>query len=387
MMSSGSRSILVVTVVHDPRDSRIWFREIDTLLERGWRVTYAAPFAPDRAVPTAGMDPDTADRIRLVRLPRARGRARLRAAIGARELLRRERSKHDVVLIHDPELLGAAIGLRMPHLVWDVHEDTAASLDHKDWLPAALRRPAAVMVHMAERWAEERFSLILAEASYQGRFRHPHVVVPNAVIVPETVTPSEQDRVVYLGSLTPARGSDQLPTIGRLLRHRTGGGISLEVIGPTYDNATADLMLDAHAKQDLTWHGFLPADQALERVRGALAGLSLLSDTPNFHDSMPTKVLEYCAYGVPVITTPLPAAAKLVERSGSGVVVPWKNPEAVVEAVIRLSQQRYTARQMGQRGHRLAASEYDWANWSEVFADALESVAGRRVVGKRSSRR
>lgn len=387
MLPNGSRSVLVVTVVHDPRDSRIWFRQIDTLLARGWHVTYAAPFAPDRPLATAEMDRATADRLRLVRLPRAHGRARLRAAIGAHELLRRERGKHDVVLVHDPELLGAAMGLRIPHLVWDVHEDTAASLDQKDWVPAPLRRPAAMMVRVAEHWAEERFSLILAEGSYQGRFRRPHVVVPNAVNVPDTVAPSDQDRVVYLGSLTPARGSDQLPTIGRLLRDRTDGRISLEVIGPTYDDATAELMLDAHANQDLTWRGFLPANQALERVRGALAGLSLLSDTPNFRHSMPTKVLEYCAYGVPVITTPLPTAARLVERSGSGIVVPWKNPEAVAEAVIRLSQQRHAAQEMGWRGHRLAASEYDWANWSEVFANALESAAGRRPVGKRSSRR
>lgn len=387
MLPTGSRSVLVVTVVHDPRDSRIWFRQICNLLERGWQVTYAAPFAPDRELTTAEIDPNSADRLRLIRLPRAHGRARLRAAIGARELLRRERGKHDVVLVHDPELLGAAMGLHIPHLVWDVHEDTAASLDQKDWLPAPLRPPAAMIVRMAERWAEERFTLMLAEASYQGRFRRPHVVVPNAVIVPDTVTPTEQDRVVYLGSLTPARGSDQLPTIGRLLRDRTEGGISLEVIGPTYDDATADLLLDADANRYLTWRGFLPANQALERVRGALAGLSLLSDTPNFRASMPTKVLEYCAYGVPVITTPLPAAAQLVERSGSGIVVPWKKPEAVVEAVIKLSQQRHAAREMGRRGHRLAASEYDWANWSEVFADALESVAGRRLVGKRSSRR
>lgn len=377
MLPSRPRSALVVTVVHDPRDSRIWFRQINALLKRGWHVTYAAPFSSDRPLATTAMDPEAAGRLRLVKLPRAHGRARLRAAIGAHTLLRRERGHHDVVLIHDPELLGAAVGLRVPNLVWDVHEDTVASLSQKDWLPAPLRAPAALAVRMTERWAEKRFNLILAEPSYQRRFRHPHVVVPNAVIVPEDVPPSGQNRVVYLGSLTPARGSDQLPTIGRLLKDRTGGEIGLEVIGPTYDDDTANLMLEAHASQHLTWRGFLPADQALNQVRGALAGLSLLSDTPNFRHSMPTKVLEYCAYGVPVITTPLPTAAQLVERSGSGIVVPWHDPEAVVEAAIRLARDQREAREMGKRGHRIATNEYDWANWSEVFTDALESVAGR----------
>lgn len=376
MLHSHSRRVLVITVVHDPRDSRIWFRQIHALLERGWRVTYAAPFSPDSAVATAHMEPETAEHLRLVTVPRARGRTRLRAAWSVRRLLRRERERHDVVLIHDPELLVAALGLRLPNLVWDVHEDTAASLGQKDWLPSILRTPTARAVRYMERWAEDRFTLILAERSYQRRFRRPHAVVPNAVIVPDEVSPIGHDRVVYLGSLTPARGSDQLPRIGRLLKDRTEGAISLEVIGPTYDDATTELMLAAHANHDLVWRGFLPADQALGRLRGALAGLSLLSDTPNFRHSMPTKILEYWAYGVPVITTPLPTAAQLVERSGSGIVVPWDSPMAVVDAILRLSSDTRVAQEMGRRGCHVASSEFDWAHWSKVFAEELESVVG-----------
>jgi glycosyltransferase involved in cell wall biosynthesis len=376
MSHSQPLRVLVVTVVHDPRDSRIWFRQIDALLERGWHVTYAAPFSADAELATAHMNPETTHRLRLMTLPRARGRARLRAAMTVRRMLRRERGRHDVVLIHDPELLAAAFGLKVPHLVWDVHEDTAAALQQKDWLPAAFRGATAGIVRLTERWAEERFTLILAETSYQRRFRRPHAVVPNAVVVPEDVPPVGEDRVVYLGSLTPARGSNQLPTIGRMLKSETQGRISLEVIGQTYDEATTNLMLEAHANQDLVWRGFLPADQALGRVRGALAGLSLLSDTPNFRHSVPTKIVEYCAYGVPVITTPLPTAARLVERSGSGVVVPWDDPQAVVDAVIRLSRQAGAAQEMGRRGYHLATTEFDWAHWSNVFADQLESVAG-----------
>lgn len=377
MLSNRSRRILVMTVVHDPRDSRIWFRQINALLERGWHVTYAAPFPSDHAFDTGSLAPEAAERLRLIPLPKARGRARLRAALSARGVLRREGERHDVVLIHDPELLVAAVGRSVPHLVWDVHEDTAAALGQKAWLPGSLRRPTARIVRSMERWAEDRFTLILAEASYQDRFRKTHTFIPNAVTVPTEISPVGRERVVYLGSLTPARGSDDLPIIGRELRKRTHGAIKLEVIGPTYDETTTKLMLEADANQDLVWHGFLPADQALGRLRGALAGLSLLRDTPNFRHSMPTKILEYCAYGVPVITTPLPTAAKLVRSSGAGLVVPWNSPHAVVDAVINLSGDDGTAAEMGRRGHHVAAMQYDWAYWSSVFGDELEIVASR----------
>ncbi len=47
-------------------------------------------------------------------------------------------------------------------MIWDVHEDTAAELSTKPWLPRPLRPPAAVAVRTAERMAERYVHLILA---------------------------------------------------------------------------------------------------------------------------------------------------------------------------------------------------------------------------------
>lgn len=297
--------------------------------------------------------------------------------LAARRLIRREAQFYDVVLIHDPELLLAAAGLGVSNLIWDVHEDTVAALRNKEWLPAPLRPVTGQIVRAAERWAERRFTLILAEGSYQARFRRAHRVVPNTVTVPDRIRPSSNDRVVYLGSVTPARGGDLLPEIGRRLRDRTGGRVVLDVIGQTYDETSCRALTAAAARRELVWHGYLPADQALPRLDGALAGLCLLGENPNYLRSMPTKVLEYCAYGVPVITTPLPHAERLIQRSGSGVVVPWNSPEAVTDAVMTLAREKRTAREMGWRGHDLVATEYDWMRLSDVFAGELESVIGR----------
>ncbi|GAB3926847.1 glycosyl transferase family 1 [Microlunatus endophyticus] len=378
MLSKSPRRALVITVVHDPRDSRIWFRQIAALLERGWQVTYAAAFSPDVGLGTEHLSPEACSRLRRVTLPRSRNRSRLRALLAVRQLLARHSDRYDVIVIHDPELLASTVGLHLPQLVWDVHEDLAASLGTKQWLPDAVHGPTARLVRSAEQWAEQQFTLLLAETAYQERFSRPHRVVPNAVIVPPDLVPAGQDRVIYLGSLTAARGSHLLPTIGRLLRERSDGRIGLEVIGPTHDDRTRDLLLQAQAEQDLVWTGFLPATQALERVRGALAGLSLLRDSPNYRHSIPTKLLEYCAYGVPFVTTPLPTAVDLVRRSGSGVVVGWDSPDSVVDAVLELAGRPGLAQQMGRRGHDFAMAEYDWAYWSQIFADELESVAARR---------
>jgi hypothetical protein len=68
---------------------------------------------------------------------------------------------------HDPELVLAAAGLRLPNLIWDVHEDPAAALQVKSWMPKPLRRPLAAAWRRAERVAKRQHHLLLAEHGYR----------------------------------------------------------------------------------------------------------------------------------------------------------------------------------------------------------------------------
>ncbi len=379
-------SALVVTVVHHPDDARIRHREIEALLEAGWQVMYAAPFAAYGITRPVGLP-----HLLPVDLPRAQGTDRLGALRAARALLRQRGPAYDVVLLHDPELVVAAAGLRLPPVVWDVHEDTAAALTVRGWLPGVLRRPAQLAVRGVERWAERRMPLLLAEEGYAARFRRPHPVVPNTTRVPPrppmAARPDRDGvlRVVYLGNVSPERGLAEMVEVGRALVERSGHGgvppVRLEVIGPA-QGGTEPALTAAHQEGALRWHGFLPSDQALQRLDGALAGLSLLRDVPNYRHSMPTKVVEYLAHGVPAISTPLPVPAELVERSGGGVLVPFGPGtdcvEAVVDTVLSLAADPERARAMGAAGHAVAAADYDWDVVAPAFVAALETVVADR---------
>ena len=90
-------------------------------------------------------------------------------------------------------------------------------------------------------------------------------------------------------------------------------------------------------------------------VDGALAGLSLLHDEPNYRVSQPTKVIEYLAHGVPVVTTPLPLARRLVEEVGAGVVVPFGDVAATLDAVLALDADPDTRRADGPARPRARA--------------------------------
>jgi glycosyltransferase involved in cell wall biosynthesis len=406
--------VVVCTVVHHPADARIFYREIRALLDAGHDVTYIAPHGepgqrpvqdqnqgfpersrastvPELAKPDAGVreraaaSPASASAsaltdghrqpgtLRTVTIPRAVGRRRLGALRAARAAMAAEAVGADLLLVHDPELLLVLPPRRRrPPTVWDVHEDTAAALTTKSWLPAWLRAVAAGGVHVAEHLAERRLHLLLAEHGYNDRFASTHPVVPNTTFVPlEAAPPSGPRRVVYVGWLSPDRGSAEMVELGRLLKPH---GIAVELIGQADGAARAHIEA---AGDYVHWHGFVPNADALRLVEGALAGLSLLQDEANFRHSMPTKIAEYMARAVPAISTPLPLAAELVEAADGGFVVPFNDPGAAADAILKLDADPDLRVQMGLRAHAYARASLAWAPHAAAFVAELETWANQ----------
>jgi glycosyltransferase involved in cell wall biosynthesis len=364
--------ILVVTIVHHPQDARIFHRQIRALLEAGHHVTYAAPFTGYGTVP-----PPT---VQAVDLPRAQGRQRLSAVRAARRLLRDRAGNCDLVLLHDPELLLAAAGLSLPPTVWDVHEDTAAAVTLKPWLPAWARRLVAAVVRVVERVAERRVHILLAEDGYQSRFQWSHPVVPNTTYVPDVVPPPGAERVVYVGHLSAKRGARELIALGRRLQQVSADRVRVDIVGHADDSTAAEVQA-ADRQGVVRWHGFLPNDEALSLVEGSLAGVSLLHDEPNYRHSRPTKVIEYMARGVPVVTTPTPPARALIEETGCGFVVDFGPPEQVAEdtasAVLKLRDDESLRRACATAGRQAAAQRFSWAEHARDFVAVLDEIATR----------
>lgn len=356
---SGPR-VLVVTIVHQPLDARIHARQIRAMRDAGWAVTYAAPWT---ATGTEPLDRS----IGVVDLPRAVGRKRTRAMSAARRAIRRLAPSHDLILLHDPELVLAVTGLRrLPPVVWDVHEDVAASLLDRAWVPRWARKPLGAAVHGLERWAEFRHHVLLAEPSYRTRFRHDPPVVRNLPWVPPTVPEPKAGRAVYLGRVSRSRGLDLLLA----LADRVASEITVELVGHADDDVRG-VVADADEQGRLRWHGFVDNAHALEVLREATVGISPLSDQPNYRASLPTKVAEYMALGVPVVTTPLPEAVRLVEEAGAGTVVGFEDTDALCRAVMRYHESAELRRRVGAAGHAYARRCLDWAQESQRFLTAL----------------
>ncbi|MFM1966855.1 MAG: hypothetical protein RL134_2580 [Actinomycetota bacterium] len=359
--------VLVVCPVHHPWDARVNGREIAALIEAGHEVAQVAPFT------AFGVEPATG--VRAIDVPRSQGRRRLASLRAVRRAIRREAKDSDVILLHSPEALLAVVDLKHPCVVWDVHEDTAAAIGMKPWLPSGLEAPARWSVRMSERWAEDHVHLLLAERGYAGRFTKPHPLVPNSVMVAEAVPASGRGRAIYVGSVTKARGADDLIALGRLLA--VSDDVRLDVVGTAGPEVRAQMEQASRAGW-LTWHGFVENSAALAMIEGASVGLSLLRDEPNYRHSMPTKLLEYLAHGIPFVSTPLPLAVELAQRSGGGVIVPFRDAQAARDAVMELDRDDNRRQAMADSGRAWVRDHANWSLDGKAFVRQLEEWSRRR---------
>ncbi|MER6828373.1 glycosyltransferase [Streptosporangium sp. NPDC000563] len=352
-------------------------RQIRALLDAGHEITYVAPFTDCNVTPDPG--------IRAIDVPRAIPNRRRRALKAARGALKRGVEGADLLVVHDRELL-FRLPRHRPVTVWDVREDigdgwggwgVTAALGLT--LPGHLSRALPALARRIGASPEHRLHLILAEESHRERLSGPHQVVPDtAYVSPCPPAPPGGNRVVHVGHLSRAGGVGELiEAARRLLPH----GIRLDLIGSA-DVRVRPLLRDAQREGLLDWYGYVPNRHALRMAEGAIAGLSLPHDAPGTRP-VPAKIIDYMSKGVPVVTTPLSAAASMVEKVGCGVVVPFGDAEATVRAVLALRDDREGAAEMGARGHAEALARHNWPDHAGAFVGRLEEWAGKPVTSGR----
>ena len=293
--------VLVVSSVHPPDDPRIRQKLVETLRTE-MRV--------DLAVKAPGPSDATGIGVQLLR-----GGRLLRTMHASWKIVR---GTFDVVSIHDPELLPAAIAAAAlgREVVFDVHEDVPAQIRHKERIPALIRPLLAWWAALLLRVAERMVSVTLAEPGYHSLFAERHPVFPNTLgsDLPERTPVEQRSGLVYLGDITRQRGIDlAVEAAGRLdPRPR------LTLIGRCADGFRSEL--EAAARRvgvGVYFASYLPHREALQLMGQHRIGLSPLLDVPNYRHSLPTKLLEYLAMGLPVVASDLPGGkAELGDEPG-----------------------------------------------------------------------
>jgi glycosyltransferase involved in cell wall biosynthesis len=175
---------------------------------------------------------------------------------------------------------------------------------------------------------------------------------------PNVAVPGPPFDLLYIGDMALAKGLATLIDGFKTLRTRSGPAVKLSLIGPARDCARSLL---AQLPNGATWHG----PQAPDAILDALKKNDIFV-FPSLSEGSSLAVQEAMATGLPVITTA--AAGSIIKDGHSGVLIPPRDPDALVLAVTKLMQDRALAAKLGQNAKNAIAAQLDEGYGNRVCA-------------------
>ncbi len=372
--------VCILSSVHDALDNRVFYREARSLQRAGYDVTLVAIHGRD----------EVKDGVRIVSLPRLPRWQRPRLWL---TLLRHAlNAEADVYHFHDPELLLVAPWLRLltgKPTIYDVHEAYPDFVRVKDYLPRWVRDPVAWTFGWLEPLlARLQSGLVFADdqiaAAFQG-VRRPKTTLFNfpALSFVEEAAAATRDIeqrepvVLYLGGLERNRGSRlMVEAFARVLaEYPQARLLHVGHMAPPdlADEVRADL--DARGiEAAVTLAGRVPFEQIGAYLQRAAVGWVTWQPVPKNEKNIPTKLFEYMAYGLPVVSSSLASTRPFVRPGENGFLVTADDPSAHAGAILHLLRRPGEAAAMGRRGQAMVRARYNWAEMEKKLLKLYEEL-------------
>lgn len=351
-----------ITSVHSRSDARIFAKECRGLAAAGWRVDLlVADGLPDESIDGVTVRSVPKPKRRLARISKTIW-ALMRLAI---------RGDYRICHIHDPELLllGLALKRRGVMVIFDSHEDVPKQILGKSYIPPLLRRPIAVAYAAFERAACARMDAIVAATpAISAKFEGMALRVCNVNNYPSFLdldvfdsgggsTESRSSDVCYIGGISRDRGIVELVGAMMLVRR----GVRLLLAGKFMDRGLEDEVRGHDGWKQVVYSGWVDRQGINDVLSVASVGVVTLHPTPAYIESLPVKMFEYMAAGIPVIASSFPLWQEIIEGEYCGRCVDPTDPAAIAEAVDFFVENPDEARRMGENGRRAVRERYNWA--------------------------
>ena len=302
----------------------------------------------------------------------------------------------DVIVVRDLPLCPTAIWVARRHrvpIVMDMAENYAAMIQemwdakrHKvtDLL---VRNPR--LVAMVERYCLPRLDKILVVVE-ESRERVVRVGVPEHQVAivsntppgkramhprpPKTKSVDAPLELVYLGIMEIPRGvGDLLDAVARL--RDAGRQVHLRLVGAGRDREFFEKQAAALglSTPEVEFLGHVPNETALQIVAEADVGVVPHHADEAWNTTIPNKLFDYMAAGLPVVSSDAAPCARVVSETAAGEVFRSQDPDDLAAAVTRLFNRDARAKR-GVAGQRAILQRYHWERDVVRLLNALDEV-------------
>lgn len=359
MPEAEKKKIVVhISAVHFSHDSRIVYRECITLSKK-FKVKVIIP----------NPDQDWKNKLDMLGIPFFKHPlARIlfqHPIIAFKALYLRANIYH----IHDPELIPIGLLLKLlgKKVIFDIHENIPEHIKvmkNTGWL---LYWPYRVGHYLSKHY----FNIVLAEQSYKKFYPDngtKPIVIQNFPIIDFFSQFNVNDRasligndLFYIGGVSLNRCIDVIIDTMALLRQRFPD-VKLHIFGRIGMPFSEIEKLPRYneVKDILIFYNRTRPDVAYELAQKCKIGVALLKPLGNYVESYTTKMFEYMAVGLPVVTSNFQLYKDVIEKHSCGFCVNPLDAHETADAIAQILNNPSLQLTMGANGRNAAQSFYNW---------------------------
>ncbi len=274
-------------------------------------------------------------------------------------------------------------------------------MEVRDFWPEAAVQLGELRPGRAQRWAERleawcygrsvRIVVVTQGAAhslgarFDGRYRERVRLIPNGsdeallavTPLPATRPSALQGRfvVLYAGLMGLAQGLESVLETARLL---ASTDVHFLLVGEGPTRAELEARARSLGLQNVTFRDGVPVEELLRIYAQADAAVVPLRRLPLFRETVPSKLFDCMAAGLPVLLGVDGEARALLERAGAGLFVQPEDPVDLAQAIERLRGDPALVRAMGVRGREFVRQHYTRTAQADMLARELELLTIER---------
>jgi len=175
----------------------------------------------------------------------------------------------------------------------------------------------------------------------------------------------------YLGTMGLSQGLSVLVKAAQELQRRD---VSVQVV-LVGDGADRDTIRKLASMSAVRLSDPVEPERVPELYAATDIGIVVLRNLPLFAGTVPSKLYEYMACGIPVIAGVRGEAAAIIEEAGAGLVVQPDDAIALADAIQRLAADGEARVTMGRAGRRWVTAHRDRGTLANRYLDRLLALS------------
>lgn len=363
---NNMRSIAIVTSIHPSFDKRVW-RHARSMAEHGFHIYLICPWDVSNNREYKNITFYT------FKIPKKRILRVFYSTFITTIMLLKVIKKIKLIHFHDIDILPImTVFSFFKPVVYDVHENYAEEMLVREWIPKYLRQPLYYLVKYGQFFFSQIVkNVVLVTEAQEVDFisrRINKCIVKNYASkqLVKQVTDDflmRPQAAIFIASHYELNGSLLLLDVVKILSEKSDNFIiyvSNRFGNPYFEKIWKQKLADFKLEHVIKILPNVPSTEIVHLLNKATIGLNIPLRVVKQERAINTKLFEYMAAGLPVITSDLQYPSAVINKTRCGLLVRPEDPNSIADAILQLFKDKPLAYEMGKKGQKAFLESYNW---------------------------